>query len=63
VRPAQHREGGVGAQPSRITAGGDQQRLGRVGPDPKPRQQVRGGCGGEAVQLSVQGPDLSGQAW
>src|SRR5829696_1481345 len=52
--PAQHRERRIRAEPIGVVPGGDQQRPGRVGADPKQGHQPRRRRGGEPVQLGVQ---------
>jgi hypothetical protein len=55
---AEHREGGLGAEPVGVVAGRHQQRPGRVGADPERLAEVWGGCGGELGELGVEAADL-----
>src|SRR6266496_1561519 len=55
---AEHREGGLGAEPFGVVAGGDQERAGGVGADAERLDEPRRGSSGELSQLSVEAGDL-----
>jgi hypothetical protein len=56
---AQAREASLAAQPLGVVAGGDRQRAGHVGADPKQRGQLRCRLGDQPVQLAIEPADLS----
>ena len=51
---AQVREGGFGAEPLGVVAGGDQQLAGGVDPDPGQGQQGRSNSGDQRLELAVE---------